>query len=664
MSNDLYPNIFNKIEINKLVIKNRIVMPAMATNLASAFGEVTGDMINYYQTRAKGGVGLIIIENTNIDYPLGTNGAVQLRIDHDRFVPGLSKLSESIKSFGAKACLQINHAGASTSTARVEKDYIVGPSNISVKNGEIPRPLTIPEIYELVNKFGIAAKRAKTAGFDMVEIHAGHSYLIAQFLSPQTNNRTDEFGGSVENMARFCTLILKEVRKNVGEDYPISLRLNADEFEDNARNLNGTLDILEYIVPYIDVLDITVGIGTFEKQLEPMQYAEGWRVYLSEEIKKRYPIPTITVGNIRNPDYVEEVLSSGKADLVAIGRGLICDPNWVKKVYIGENKSIRKCISCNIGCVSNRIFSSLPIKCSLNPDVISEELKGYNINSNLSDNNIVVIGAGPSGIEAACTAAKYGYNVYIFEKENEIGGFLRLIKRLPSKSKLEYFIQYMKERVSKLPNVHIYYNDSPSINELMDLNPTCIINATGSEPNIPNEIHGLNEMLNNENSNIYTIYTLLKNLDKFSDIENKKVIIAGGGAVGLDCAEFFSETGAVVTIIEALSLIGADVEYVTRTHIINKLIKHDVKIYTETCIKGMKDNLIFCNDGEKDLEFEFDIAVICLGLKPNGKWLNLLEELLLNQSIPIYNIGDSNEPRKIINAIYEGKNLVVSNLLN
>jgi 2,4-dienoyl-CoA reductase-like NADH-dependent reductase (Old Yellow Enzyme family)/NADPH-dependent glutamate synthase beta subunit-like oxidoreductase len=658
MSSDLFPNIFSSIKINNLVIKNRIVMPAMATNFAGVYGDVTDDMINYYKSRAKGGVGLIIVENTNIDFPFGSAGATQLRIDNDRYVPGLSKLAESIKQYGAKVCLQINHAGASAMSERIGEQYIVGPSDIPAKkNGEKQVPLSKDQIYVIIKKFGMAARRAKDAGFDMIEIHGGHSYLIAQFLSPLTNKRNDEFGGSLKNMSRFIELILKEVRNKVGNDYPISLRINGDEFIEGGRNLSGTIEILNYIAPYIDILNITAGTAyNYDKHLEPIQYEEGWRVYLSNEIKKHINIPTITVGNIRSPEFVEDILSTKKADMVAIGRGLICDPNWVMKVYNGDINILRKCISCNIGCVGNRVFGNLPIKCTINPEIISDTNVNYN---KTNGKTIVVIGGGPSGLEAACYAAECGFNVYLFEKENEIGGLLTLIKELPKKKKMDYIVQYFKERASRINNLQIFLGSCPSIQEIMDLNPDFVINATGSIPNIPC-IKGLKEIINSKESNVYTINTLLDNIDKFNkkEIRDKKVVIVGGGAVGLDCAEYFAEADAEITIIEMKDNIASDMEYVTKNYMIQNFENHKVKIFTETCLLEIKENEMICIRDKEELKFNFDIAIICLGLKPNNQNYLNIKEILQNNNVLVYNIGDSYNSRKIINGIHEGRNIV------
>ncbi len=660
-----FPSIFKPIKIKAMELKNRIVMSPMATNLAGEYGEVTDDLIRYYQERAKGGVGLVIIENTNIDFPLGANGATQLRIDHDRYIPGLNKLVETIKKYGAKTCLQINHAGASTTKERTETREIVGPSNIPSKNGgEVPRALSINEIYSIIDKFGKAAKRVYDAGFDAVEIHGGHSYLIAQFLSPLTNQRKDEFGGSLENRARFCVLVLKEVRKKVGFDFPVFLRISADEFLDKGLKLEETFKLLNYICPYIDVLNVSSATGyNFEKQIEPMQFDEGWRVYLSAEIKKRLQIPTITVGNIRNPEFAEKILSSNKADLVAIGRGLICDPNWVKKVYQGETKLIRKCISCNIGCVGNRVFNSLPIKCSLNPEVVCEDKQMHLQVKEGITSNIVVIGSGPAGMEAACSAAEAGFNVFLFEKEYEVGGLLRLTQRFPKKRKMNYLIEYMQERMWKLKNLFTFIGVKPSMEQISQLKPDFIINATGSWVNLP-PIEGLENNIDKDETSIYTITTLLQNIDDFNNTKNKEVVVAGGGAVGLDCAEFFVEQGAKVTVIEKLPQVAWDLEPVTKKYVLDTLEKHSTKIATESNIIGFNKKRVICEQKKGTISFGFDLAILCLGLESQNEYYNSLTHFFNQRNVPVFNIGDSNKPQKIINAISDGRNIIKSITLN
>ena len=401
-----YKNIFSPLTVKNMTLKNRIVMMPMGTNYGEQNGEMSFLHINYYEQRAKGGTGLIIVENASVFSPQGSNGTSQLRIDHDSYLPRLYKLCERVHKYGTKIAIQINHAGASAMSSRTGMQPVSASNIPSKAGGEIPRPLEKEEIYEIAKKYGEAAKRAQTAGFDAVEIHAGHSYLISQFLSPLYNDRTDEFGGSIENRTRFARLVIDEVRKNVGPNFPILLRLSADEFMEGGNTIDDCLKYLEYLNDEVDIYDVSAALnGSIQYQIDANYLKDGWRAYLSKAVKDKFNKPCITMGNIRNPQVAEDILERGDADLIGMGRGLIADPEWVNKVELGKEDELRKCISCNIGCAGNRIGINRPIRCTVNPSVNEDEVyKKVKVNKNC---NVVVIGGGTAGLEAACTAVSY-----------------------------------------------------------------------------------------------------------------------------------------------------------------------------------------------------------------------------------------------------------------
>ena len=400
-----YQHIFTPLTVKNMTIKNRVVMMPMGTNYGEQNGEMSFLHINYYKERAKGGTGLIIVENASVDSPQGSNGTTQLRIDHDNYLPRLYKFCEEIHKYGTCIAIQINHAGASAVSARTNMQPVSASDVPSKEGGEIPRPLTVEEIHHIVKKYGEAAKRAQAAGFDAVEIHAGHSYLISQFLSPLTNKRTDEFGGSVENRTRFCRMVIEEVRKQVGPFFPIMLRLSADELMEGGNTLEDTLKYLEYVQDEVDIFDVSCGLnGSIQYQIDANYMKDGWRSYMPKAVKEKFGKPCISMGNIRDPKVAEQILADGDADLIGMGRGLIAEPAWVNKVASGRECDLRKCISCNIGCAGNRIGFNRPIRCTVNPSVLEGDVyKNQKVNKNC---NVVVIGGGTAGLEAACTAAE------------------------------------------------------------------------------------------------------------------------------------------------------------------------------------------------------------------------------------------------------------------
>ena len=416
-----FPNIFQPFTLRTATVRNRIVMMPMGSDLAGHNGELSDEHIKYYELRAKGGTGLILVENICVKYPEGSNGTTQLRIDKDCYIPRLFNLTEACHRHGACIGIQLNHAGASAMSSRIGMQPVSASNIPSKTGGEEPRPLTKEELISIANDYGTAAKRAVNAGFDLVEIHAGHSYLISQFLSPLMNDRTDEFGGSAENRARFCRMVIDEVRKAVGPKIPISLRLSVDELVAGGNTMEDCLEYLQYLNDEVDLFDTSAALNqSIQYQIDANYLKDGWRSYMAKAVREKFQKPTIAMGNIRDPKVADEIIARGDADFIGMGRGLIADPNWCNKAQYGDVADIRKCISCNVGCVGNRIGGNKPIRCSINPDLIyGEEYKRTKVQKEC---NVVVVGAGTAGLEAACTAAEVGCNVVLLEKEQQVVG--------------------------------------------------------------------------------------------------------------------------------------------------------------------------------------------------------------------------------------------------
>lgn len=416
-----FPNIFQPFTLRTVTVRNRIVMMPMGSDLAGHNGELSDEHIKYYELRAKGGTGLILVENICVKYPEGSNGTTQLRIDKDCYIPRLFNLTEACHRHGACIGIQLNHAGASAMSSRIGMQPVSASNIPSKTGGEELRPLTKEELISIAKDYGTAAKRAVNAGFDLVEIHAGHSYLISQFLSPLMNDRTDEFGGSAENRARFCRMVIDEVRKAVGPKVPISLRLSVDELVAGGNTMEDCLEYLEYLNDEVDLFDTSAALNqSIQYQIDANYLKDGWRSYMAKAVREKFQKPTIAMGNIRDPKVADEIIARGDADFIGMGRGLIADPNWCNKAQYGDVADIRKCISCNVGCVGNRIGGNKPIRCSINPDLIyGEEYKRTKVQKEC---NVVVVGAGTAGLEVACTAAEVGCNVVLLEKEQQVGG--------------------------------------------------------------------------------------------------------------------------------------------------------------------------------------------------------------------------------------------------
>lgn len=652
-----YSSIFEPLTVKHMTIPNRIVMTPMGTNFGEQNGEMSFLHIDYYEQRAMGGTGLIIVENACVDYPLGSNGTTQLRIDHDNYIPRLYKLVETVHKHDTRIAIQLNHAGASAMKERTGVQPVSASTLPNKKGGAAPRALEKDEILRIVDCYAKAAKRAMIIGFDAVEIHAGHSYLINQFLSPLTNDRTDEFGGSYENRARFAKMVMEAVRKEVGPMFPIIVRISADEFLKGGNTLEDSLKLLEYFQEEADIIDVSCGLSdSIHYQIDANYLPDGWRSYMAKAVKEKFNKPVITTGNIRDPKVAEEILEKGDADLIGMGRQMIADPNWVNKVHYGKEDTIRKCISCNIGCSGHRIGLNRPIRCTVNPSV--NEAESYKEWKVKKPCNVVVIGGGTAGLEAACTAAEVGCTTFLIEKQDHLGGLGYEISKIPDKKRLRDFPDYLIQRANRLRNLIVFTNTEATVPFVKMLKPDFIINATGSTPLLP-PIQGLKENMDAEGSKVTGILGMISNISSYpEDMNGKKVCVVGGGAVGLDVVEFFAKRGADVRIVEMLPVVGKDLDTVTKIGTYDMLEKHNVDVMTSTALMEVhKDHFVVKrNDALENLDFDY--GFVCLGMRAYAPVLNELKEAFNSDEVEIMNIGDSVRARRIIDGVAEGRNVL------
>lgn len=652
--------IFQPITIKRTTIRNRIVMPPIGTNFATLSGEFVDEHLQYYEQRAKGGTGLIILENVCIDYPYGTNGTTQLRIDNDQYIPGFYRFTERMHKHGATVAVQINHAGASAYFGRLNGLQPISASNIPSKTGgNAPRPMSVDEIYYVVKQYGIAASRVQRAGFDAVEIHAGHSYLLSQFLSPLFNKRTDEFGGSVANRARIVRMVIDEIRKNVGPYFIIILRFSADDFIQGGNTLQDTLEILEYLTDEVDIFDVSAAQNdTLFMQIDQMNLPDGWRSYMAKAVREKFHKPTIASGNFRDPKIIADTIANEYADFVVMGRGLIAEPYWVEKVKNNEIETLRRCISCNIGCADHRIAKSKPIRCTVNPDIISyEDYKRYQVTKPL---NVVVIGGGSAGLEAAASAAEVGCNVTLYEEKSFLGGLSSVISRFPYKRRIADLPKFLINRINRLSNVSVHLNTKATPEMVAQLNPDLVVAATGAKALLP-PIKGLHEALAKKDRNVFSIFDLMDNFDYFTDIPNKKIVVIGGGAVGLDVIEYFSENKAKSsTVVEMQSALAKDLDIIARLSMMKMIDDNQVNVMLETTLQEVKaDRFIVRKNGQIE-ELEFDYGFVCLGLTPVTQYINEFREHADKNHYIFQQIGDSKQARKLIDGMREGRDVIAA----
>jgi 2,4-dienoyl-CoA reductase-like NADH-dependent reductase (Old Yellow Enzyme family)/thioredoxin reductase len=645
MRGEKYPNLFMPGWIGHLEIPNRIVMPPMATNYASEAGGMTESLLDYYELRAKGGVGLIIVENCAVDFPSGRAGATNIRLDQDYFIPGLSRLVEIVHHHGSKIAIQINHSGPSGVPAKTEGLGPVGASAVSYSPRlATPRVLEQEEIENIIEKYAQAILRAKKAGFDAAELHGAHGYLMAHFMSSFTNRRKDEYGGDLERRLRFPVKIIRRSRELVGEAYPIIMRMSGDEFLQGGRDLKESQEVARIFAQEgIDAIHVTAGThpalhpsGTLSA--DPVAYEQGWRVYLAEAIKDAVDLSVIAVGVIREPTFAEEVLARGKADFVAIGRGLIADPDWALKAREDRETEIRRCISCNEGCIRRRVLMDVPMRCALNPEVGRlPKLKARPIEGPAK--RVLVLGGGAGGMEAARVLKLRGHEVTVWERKDVLGGQLLLAGVPWFKKKLIWFAEYLTRQM-RILSIPCELNMEATPEKVLAFAPDEVILATGAEPEMP-PIPGI-------------VGSHVKSLEEVlvGDYEagGVPVVVMGGGIKGAEVALFLAEKGERVTIVEMLPEIALDLEPVSRQDLLSRLEEKRVRILTETKITSIEENRVHVRkDGEEESVIDSQWVVSCLGYRP----VNSLEKPLKDKMSKVHPIGDCFKPRMIIHAVSE-----------
>ncbi len=639
MSKSQFKKLFEPARIGRMKLKNRIVMPPMRTGYEADQGYVSQRLIDYYEARARGGVGLIIVEAAATDSRC-KGSASHLAIADDSYIPGFQELVRTIHKHGAKVALQLYHAGREIMES-VTGYPPVAPSPIPIPQHEPPHELTIDEIEETVQWFVAGAMRAKKAGFDGVELHGAHGYLIATFLSSATNIRKDKYGGTVENKARFLVELLQAIRKAVGPGYPVWPRLNGQEYGlENGITIEETKQVAR-MAAYAGAQAIHVsayGYGSYGI-LAPSPDLPGFLVPLAEEVKKVSSVPVIAVGRL-DPEIAERVLEEGKADLVAMGRRLMADPELPNKVAEGRLDEITPCIGCR---ECSRLLAGRENRtCAVNATMGNE--REYQIQPADKVKRVVVAGGGPAGMEAARVAALRGHQVMLFEKENRLGGQLNVAALPPHKGDIFPLINYLANQLEKT-GVEIRLGTEATSELVTGNKPDAVIVAVGGNPIIP-KISGIDRP---------NVVTAVDALSDEADI-GQNVAIIGGGMVGCETGHFLAEKGKKVTIIEILERIAANMMPRVRRRLLDGLREKQVVMLTSTTCDEITESgvIVTTGDGQKQT-IQADTVILAIGYKANDDLFKALES-----KVPeVYCIGDSSQVQRtrvqrILEAINDG----------
>jgi 2,4-dienoyl-CoA reductase-like NADH-dependent reductase (Old Yellow Enzyme family)/thioredoxin reductase len=634
-----FEKMFESAFMGTLEVKNRVVMAPMATRLASENGAVTQRLIDYYVERAKGGVGTIITEAVCFDYPLGAFSPNNLRIHHNSHIAGHNELVEFVHAYGTKILCLLWHPGRNNRL--IEGRQPVAPSAIPCKwFNVIPKELTVGEIENLVRDHIEAAVRAKTAGYDGVEVQGAHGYLIGQFMSASSNHREDCYGGDLNKRMQFPLDIIRGIRKELGPNYLITFRLNGDDFVNGGTNLEESKKAAKILEDAgVDVLDVSAGTyDSMTRMIEPMSYPQGWRIYLAEEIRKVVKIPVIGVGVIRTPEFAEKILEEGKVNFVALGRALLADPYWPEKAREGRQQDIVPCISCN-DCFCTRLFRNLQIRCTVNPLAGRERLKDTFVPV-VKRKKVSVIGGGPAGMMAALTASMRGHQVILYERNKELGGQLQLAKIPQGKEAIAKFHDYLLNQIED-QRVEINLGHPATQESIIQNNPDVVIIATGAIPLIP-QLEGI------ESRSVCTAWQVLAQ-EKI--IRDNVVLVAGGGTVGCETALYLSPQNKKVIIVEMLGDIALDMDIINRMDLISRIEESEIEVLTSTKIDRIAQEGVVVSTREmKEELIKVDIVVLALGVIPVRDLVKNLEGKIKEVHI----VGDGYTPRKLAEAVHEG----------
>lgn len=644
MSHKDFSILFSSTNIGSLKLKNRLVMPPMVRNYATEDGMVTDRYFAHIERIAKGGVGMLVLEASYISSE-GKGFKNQLGVHNDAVVPGLCRLVKVAHKHEAAIGVQLHHAGRQTSSETTGQRPVAPSSIPDPTINEAPHRLTQEEIKDIVEKYGKSAGRAKEAGCDFVEIHGAHGYLITQFLSEFSNKRKDRYGGSFENRMRFALEVVSSVREAVGDNFPVTIRLSADEMVPDGLTVRETKKIAKELEQVgIDALHVSAGnYASYAKgkMISPMAIEDGPLVSHAQEIKSTVNIPVITVGKIRTPEMASSILEKDQADFIAIGRTLLADPDWPNKVMEDRLDEINPCIACNQGCIG-RLFAQQDVLCTVNPETSREELFAKKPEEK---KKILIAGGGPAGMSAARTAAQRGHEVVLFEKENMLGGQLGAAGAAPHREGWNELLETLKRDIKRL-GVDVRLGEELTIENAKRIKPDKVIVAIGSAAVIPN-IPGVGR------TQVTTSRAVLTNKAKATG----DVLVAGGGCAGAQTAEYLAENGHNVTIVEMQESVALDAPTADRALLLERLKKLGVEFLTETKVMSIGEKHVIVEGVEGQKNINAQTVVICLGSFPNNGLAEELEEVVSDVEV----VGDALEPRRVTEAMAEGALAVIKN---
>ena len=613
MENTQFPHLFQPLRIGNVTLKNRIVASPSSQGDVNHDGTLNEHNIAYYARKARGGAALVTVGD-GIVHPTGQDHPYQVFLYTDDCLPSLTRCAEEIHKYGALCSYELSHGGIVCDPAFIGGQRPYGPSEVPVTIGfQTDHPVTVTTqemtrefMEELADTYAAAAARCKLAGFDMVMVHAAHGWLIGQFFSPYVNHRTDEFGGSIENRCRFAVMVLKKIRAAVGKGFPIDFRINGRDGMDEGLSLEDSLEICKTLEPYVDSFHVSSCFHSIPSHQDIMQSPifepRGHLLHLAAAVKQVVRVPVTTVGGFSDPAMMEDVIASGKADIVALGRQMLADPDLPKKAQRGDAALIRPCQRC-ANCQSGR-FTRQTARCTVNPEIGREYELQFMPPKAPEKRKILIAGGGPGGMQAAITAARRGHDVTLYEASDRLGGALNFAQYVPFKCDLFGLVKTMERELAALP-VKVVLNTPLTPEKARAEAPDELIIALGADllrPRFPGS----------EGENVL----MAEEADRCPERVGARVAVIGGGQVGIETAIHQAQLGKQVTIIEGLDTVGRDANFRYKRTYQYMFERLGIETLTGALCTEITPESVVCERGGARVTVPADTAVIAIGMRP------------------------------------------------
>lgn len=638
----MYEQLFSSLQIRGLTLRNRVLMPAMATKMVEYGGFVSQQLIDYHVARTYGGNGLNILEATSVHAPSAPRNF--LSAAEDRFIPGLRQMADAIHEAGGKCAVQLWQGGMVA--ASDPEAQLVMPSEMILGPGSVIPAASVQTILDCIDAFGQAARRCVEAGYDTVEFHAAHNYSPHSFLSAAFNKRTDQYGGSLENRARYPLACIRAIRENIPADMPLFMRIDAHDYITDGLTIEDIIIFCNWAREAgVDVLDVSRGnvvSAAMKFEVPSVDLPRGFNVENAARIRTATGMITVAVGRINDPAQAEAILVEGKADMVAVGRGQIADPEFCNKSESGYAEEIVKCIGCNQGCFDFYVSPEHPhISCTRNPAVGRE--KEFELHQPIIPKKVLIAGGGVAGMEAASVLHERGHNPVIYEIEDMLGGQFLLAGAAPRKQEMSAAAQWMAARVyRKGIEVHLSHAVTPEV--MREVNPDEVIVAIGATPILLN-IKG------NNTFNVVNSHEVLSGRVRLGG----DVVILGGGLLGLEVAQYLLDKVATITVVEMLNEVAGNLGKLHRISVMEEIAHTQIRLLTGAVCREITPFMVKVEKDGALQEIPCTVVVMAVGARSNNS--SEIVATAAEMGIPCHVIGDALQARRALNAISEAAEL-------